>query len=68
MVWVVWPKGRKELREDDVRAAGGPAGLVDVKVMAFSDTLSGLKMVVPLARRSARKSPARKASPAPKAR
>jgi hypothetical protein len=50
-VWVVWPKGKKELREDDVRAAGQAAGLVDVKVVSFSDLLSGLKMVIPVARR-----------------
>jgi hypothetical protein len=47
MIWVVWPKGRKELREDDVRAYGKTAGLVDVKVMSFSDVLSGLKLVIP---------------------
>src|SRR5262249_35924477 len=41
-IWVVWPKGRKEFREDDVRAAGPEAGLVDVKVVAFSDELSAL--------------------------
>jgi len=50
-VWVVWPKGRKEFREDDVRAHGPKAGLVDVKVVSFSDTLSGLKMVIPLKER-----------------
>ncbi len=48
MIWVVWPKGRKDFREDDVRAYGPTAGLVDVKVMSFSDTLSGLKLVIPL--------------------
>jgi hypothetical protein len=47
MVWVLWPKGRKELPEDGVRAYGPTAGLVDVKVMSFSDTLSGLKLVIP---------------------
>ena len=41
----MWPKGRKEFREDDVRAAGPSVGLVDVKVVAFSETLSGLKMM-----------------------
>ncbi len=51
MIWVVWPKGRKEFREDDIRHFGPSAGLVDVKVMAFSDILSGLKLVVPLALR-----------------
>jgi hypothetical protein len=50
-IWVVWPKGRKEFREDDVRAAGPAAGLVDVKVVAFSETLSALKMVIPVALR-----------------
>jgi hypothetical protein len=51
-VWVIWPKGRKEFREDDVRAAGPAARLVDVKVVSVSETLSGLKMVVPVALRN----------------
>lgn len=51
MVWAVWPKGRKEFREDDIRHFGPTAGLVDVKVMSFSDELSGLKLVIPLAQR-----------------
>jgi hypothetical protein len=50
-VWVIWPKGRKELREDDVRAAGPAARLVDVKVVSVSETLSGLKMMIPVALR-----------------
>ncbi len=50
-IWVVWPKGRKEFREDDVRAYGPEAGLVDVKVVSFSDTLSALKLVIPLKQR-----------------
>ena len=50
-IWVVWPKGRKEFREDDVRAYGPEAGLVDVKVVSVSDVLSGLKMVIPLKQR-----------------
>ena len=51
MVWAVWPKGRKAFREDDIRNFGPTAGLVDVKVMSFSDELSGLKLVIPLAQR-----------------
>jgi hypothetical protein len=51
MVWAVWPKGRKEFREDDIRCFGPMAGLVDVKVMSFSDELSGLKLVIPKALR-----------------
>jgi len=47
-LWVIWPKGRKELREDDVRTAALAAGLVDVKVASISDTLSGLKLVIPV--------------------
>jgi hypothetical protein len=50
-IWALWPKGRKELKEDHVRAAAKSAGLVDVKVMAFSERLSGLKLVIPVARR-----------------
>ena len=50
-VWVVWPKGRRELTEDDVRAAAFETELVDVKVVAFSQTLSALKLVIPLAKR-----------------
>ena len=51
MVWAIWPKGRKEFREDDIRRFGPVAGLVDVKVMSFSDELSGLKLVIPKAQR-----------------
>lgn len=50
-VWAIWPKGRKQFREDDIRAFGPRAGLVDVKVVAFSETLSGLKLVIPVAQR-----------------
>lgn len=50
-IWVLWPKGRKELREDDVRNAAIAQGLVDVKVMSFSETLSALKLVIPVAQR-----------------
>jgi hypothetical protein len=50
-IWVLWPKGRKELREDDVRNAAKAQGLVDIKVMSFSDTLSALKLVIPVAQR-----------------
>jgi hypothetical protein len=51
MIWVVWPKGRPELKEDHVRGAALRQGLVDVKVCAFSATLSALKLVIPVARR-----------------
>lgn len=54
-IWVLWPKGRKELREDDVRNAALAQGLVDIKVMSFSDTLSALKLVIPVAQRPKKK-------------
>lgn len=51
VIWVLWTKGRKELGEGHVRDAALASGLVDVKVMAFSAALSGLKLVIPLKRR-----------------
>jgi hypothetical protein len=50
-IWAVWVKGRKTLTENDVRAAALAAGLVDVKVASVSDSLSGLRLVIPLAAR-----------------
>lgn len=51
MIWTVTPKGKGGLREADVMAAGKAAGLVDVKVAAFSPTHSALKFVIPKALR-----------------
>jgi hypothetical protein len=45
-LWVVYPRGKKELSEDHIRAAAIAAGLVDVKVARFSDVRSALKLVV----------------------
>jgi hypothetical protein len=64
-IWVVWPKGRKEFREDDVRAAGPSMGLVDVKVVAFSDTLSALKMVIPVKLRDKTRCDSQMGDPSP---
>lgn len=50
-IWVVWPKGQAHIKEDMVRAFALANGLVDVKVCAFSATLSALKLVIPVARR-----------------
>ena len=41
------------VREMDVITGGRDAGLVDVKVARFSETLTALKFVIPLAERSA---------------
>lgn len=50
-LWVIRPKGGKTITESDVMAAGKAAGLVDVKVVRFSETHTAEKFVVPLARR-----------------
>jgi len=48
---VVWPKGQAHIKEGMIREAALAQGLVDVKVCAFSGTLSALKLVIPVARR-----------------
>jgi hypothetical protein len=52
-VWVVRPKGRPEITEAETMAAGKRAGLVDVKVVSFSDTHTAEKFVIPVAKRQA---------------
>ena len=50
-LWIVRPKGSGEISETDVMKAGKAAGLVDVKVVRFSDTHTAEKFVIPVARR-----------------
>jgi hypothetical protein len=50
-VWVLHPKGRADLKDVHVMAAGKAAGLVDNKVARVSDTLSALRFVIPKAAR-----------------
>jgi hypothetical protein len=50
-LWVVYPKGQKHITENDVMAAAKSAGLVDVKVVSFSETHTALKLMIPLSRR-----------------
>lgn len=45
-VWAVFRKGRKDFNENHVLAGGLAAGLVDVKVVRFSETHSALKFVI----------------------
>lgn len=52
-LWIIRPKGRAEISERATMAAGKAAGLVDVKVVAFSPTHTAEKYVIPVARRSA---------------
>jgi hypothetical protein len=51
MIWTVTPKGKGGIKDTDVMAAGKSAGLVDVKVAAFSETHSAAKFVIPKAMR-----------------
>jgi DNA alkylation repair enzyme len=51
-VWLIRPKGNAEVTEGSVMAAGKAAGLVDVKVVAFSATHSAMKFVIPVKDRS----------------
>jgi hypothetical protein len=50
-IWVIRPKGGGAITESDVMAAGKAAGLVDVKVVRFSETHTAEKFVIPLVKR-----------------
>jgi hypothetical protein len=50
-LWIVYPKGQKEITENDVIAAGRKTGLKDVKVVGFSPTHTALKFVIPVENR-----------------
>jgi len=53
-IWVVALRGSTDVRESEVLSAGKSAGLVDVKVVRFSDTHTAHKFVIPLAERKRR--------------
>jgi hypothetical protein len=50
-IWVIYPKGRQDIRELDVIAAGKASGLTDNKVCSFSSTHTALRFVIPIANR-----------------
>jgi hypothetical protein len=50
-LWIVYPKGAQQIKEQHVLDAGRQAGLVDVKVVSFSATHTALKFVRPKAER-----------------
>lgn len=50
-LWVIRPKGVKTITEADTMAAGKAAGLVDVKVVKFSETHTAEKFVIRLSER-----------------
>jgi hypothetical protein len=46
-LWIIYPKGRKDITELQVLTAGRAAALVDVKVVSYSATHTALKFVRP---------------------
>lgn len=60
--WVIRPKGKTVITESDVMAAGKKAGLVDVKVVSFSETHTAEKFVIPVAKRQAATAARRRAA------
>jgi hypothetical protein len=50
-IWVIRPKGRDDLTEAMVIAAGREAGLYDVKIARVSATHTAMKFVIPVERR-----------------
>jgi hypothetical protein len=50
-LWIIYPKGRRDISEGDVFAAGHKAGLTDIKVLGFSPTHTALKFVIPVSKR-----------------
>jgi hypothetical protein len=50
-LWIVYPKGRTTITQNDVIAAGRKAGMKDVKVVGFSETHTALKFVIPVEKR-----------------
>lgn len=50
-IWAIRPKGRSDLTEAMVIDAGRDAGLTDIKIARISDTHTGMKFVIPVAKR-----------------
>ena len=51
-IWVVSPKGKTaKIKDVDVIAAAKVAGLVDNKVVSFSETHTALRLVIPVTQR-----------------
>ena len=61
-IWAVYPRGDRALSEDTIRAAARAAGLVDIKVVRFSDTHGALKLVLPREARGATRARSRAAA------
>jgi hypothetical protein len=46
-LWIVYPRGVRAVTQNDVIAAGRALGLLDVKVVRFSETHTALRFVAP---------------------
>jgi hypothetical protein len=51
-IWIISPRGVPGLKDMDIMAAGKSAGLVDVKVVRYSETHTANKFVIPVAMRA----------------
>lgn len=51
-IWVLSPKKNPDITELDVMSLAKEAGLVDVKVVGFSDRLTAAKLVIPRSQRT----------------
>jgi hypothetical protein len=65
--WIVRPKGKDGVDEHAVFDAGHAAGLVDVKVVRWSEADTGMKFVVPKASRGPKANPRQASAPRKKA-
>ncbi len=45
-LWIIYPKGRKDIAEKNVMEVGLATGMVDNKVISFSATHTGLRFVI----------------------
>ena len=50
-IWIVYPKGVQDPTERDVLTAGRTLGLTDNKVCKISETLTGVRFVIPVGAR-----------------
>lgn len=50
-VWVIFPKGRADLKDENLIATAKTNGLVGIKVVRVSDRLTGMKFVIPVRQR-----------------
>ena len=51
-IWLIHPKGHGELKHEPLVAAAKRAGLIDTKTARFSETHTGLKLVIPKQQRT----------------